>query len=279
MSVARIRITGIVFALAAAAAFFAPSVQAQFNPEAGKKLEITADGGLEWHRNEQFFRAVKNVRAQQGATILNSAVLTARYREGKGGEITINEVEANGSVVIESAESKAYGERAVYDIDKGLAVMTGKGLKLVTRDHTVTAQERFEYWTAQGRLKAVGRAVAIQGEDRIEADTLSAAFTQDKEGKRVLKTLEADGNVVITTPTEVARGDKGVYTAATNIAELTGHVRIKRGPNELEGEKASVNLNTNVSSITGGAEGQSGRVRAVFFPGSEKKPEIEKKPE
>ncbi|MCL4678380.1 MAG: ostA-like family protein [Alphaproteobacteria bacterium] len=269
----------ITLAFAALMITTLPSVYAQGNPEAGKKLEITADGGLEWHRNEQYFRATKNVRAAQGGTVLNSAILTARYKEGPEGDMKIYEVEATGSVQIVSAESKAYGERAVYDIDKGLAVMTGKGLKLITRDHTVTAQERFEYWTTQGRLRAVGRAVAVQAEDRIEADELSAVFTEDKDGKRVLKTLEATGNVVITTPTEVLTGDKGVYTAETNIAELTGKVKIKRGPNELEGEKATVNLNTNVSSVTGGVEGQSGRVRAVFFPGSEKKPEIEKKPE
>lgn len=270
---------GLFFVLGAAAFALCAPVRAQDNPEAGKKLEITADGGLEWHRNEKFFRAVKNVRAQQGATILNAAILTARYVEGKDGDIQIKVVEAGGGVVIESAESKAHGEKAVYDIDKGLAVMTGGGLKLVTRDHTVTAKERFEYWTAQGRLKAIGRAVAVQGEDRIEADTLSALFTEDKSGKRVLKSLEASGNVVITTPSEVLKGDQGIYKAESNIAELTGHVKIARGPNVLEGEKAQVNLNTNVSSITGGVEGQSGRVRAVFFPGSEKKPEAEKNPE
>ena len=249
------------------------------NPEAGEKLEITADGGLEWHRNEKLFRALKNVRAQQGTLIIRSAVLIARYKEGQGGAMTIQEVEAAGDVVIESSESKAYGERAVYNIDKGQAVMTGKGLKLITKEHTVTARERFEYLTTQGKLKAIGRAAATQGENRIEADELSAVFAQDKAGKRVLKTLEANGNVVITTPTEVLRGERGVYNATTNVAELSGNVRIKRGDNELEGDTAKVDMNTNVSSITGGAKGPDGRVRAVFYPGSEKKKNEEKKPE
>ncbi|MBK6895891.1 MAG: ostA-like family protein [Alphaproteobacteria bacterium] len=252
--------------------FCAPAVYAQQNPvKKGEKLEITADGSLEWHRNEKFFRAKKNVRAQQGATVLTSALLTAHYTETKDEDMSIQQIEAEGGVVIESAQSKAYGERAVYDLNKGLATMTGKGLKLVTAQHTVTARERFEYWANEGRLKAIGRAVAVQGEDRIEADTLSAVFVQNKEGKRVLKTLEAQGNVKITTPTEVLTGDYGIYKAETNTAEVKGNVKIVRGPNTLEGDRAQVDLNTNVSSMFGG-EG-TGRVKAVFFPGSEKKPE------
>ncbi|MCB1681762.1 MAG: ostA-like family protein [Rhodospirillales bacterium] len=244
---------------------------AQLSPERGKKLEITADGSLEWHRNEKFFRANKNVRAQQGSTTLVSALLTAKYTETKDNDMNITQIEAEGGVVIESAQSKAYGERAVYDLNKGLATMTGKGLKLVTSEQTVTAKDHFEYWAADGRLKAIGQAVAVQGQDRIEADELSAVFVKNAEGKRVLKTLEAKGNVKITTPKEVLTGDYGIYRAETNVAEVTGKVKIVRGPNTLEGNRAQVDLNTNVSSMFGG-EG-TGRVRAVFFPGSEKKPE------
>lgn len=131
--------------------FCAPAVYAQQNPvKKGEKLEITADGSLEWHRNEKFFRATKNVRAQQGATVLTSALLTAQYTETKDEDMSIQQIEAEGGVVIESAQSKAYGERAVYDLNKGLATMTGKGLKLVTAQHTVTARERFEYWANEG---------------------------------------------------------------------------------------------------------------------------------
>jgi lipopolysaccharide export system protein LptA len=77
--------------------------------------------------------------------------------------------------------------------------------------------------------------------------------------------------VKITTPTEVLTGDYGIYKAETNTAEVKGNVKIVRGPNTLEGDRAQVDLNTNVSSMFGG-EG-TGRVKAVFFPGSEKKPE------
>jgi lipopolysaccharide export system protein LptA len=46
-------------------------------------------------------------------------------------------------------------------------------------------------------------------------------------------------------------------------------VKIHRGPNTLEGEKAEVDMNTNISRIIGNpAAGQ--RVRGVFYPGTDK---------
>lgn len=252
------------------------AAQAQgVNPDAKQPLEITADESLEWHRNEQFFVARKNVNAVQGTTTLKSALLTAKYREGKEGGMKIHTIIAEGAVEIVSAQSKAYGDRATYDIDKGYAVMTGKNLRVVSPDQTVTAQEKMEYWTAQGKLQAVGRAKAVREGDEIVADILIAEFVEGKDKKRVLKTLRAKGNVVITTPTEVLTGDEGVYQADTNLAELTGNVKITRGQNILEGEKAEVDLNTNISKMFGSITQEGGgRVRGIFYPGSEEKPVI-----
>lgn len=245
------------------------------NPDAKQPLEITADESLEWHRNEQFFLARKNVKAVQGTTTLKSALLTAKYRDGQSGGMKIHTIIAEGAVEIVSAQSKAYGDRATYDIDKGYAVMTGKNLKLISPDQTVTAQEKMEYWTAQGKLQAVGHAKAVREGDEIIADVLIADFVEGKDGKRTLKTLRANGNVVITTPTEVLIGDEGVYQADTNVADITGHVKVTRGPNVLEGERAEVDLNTNISKMFGSATQQGGgRVRGVFYPGSEEKPVI-----
>lgn len=260
----------IIFALIGVC-FLTGGVFAQQNPDSKKPLEITADESLEWHRNAFYFKAKTNVRAVQGGTTLYSDVLTAKYREGKKGGMDIYAVNADGHVKIISQQSKAYGDKAVYSIDKGFAVMTGKNLKLVSDDQTVTARDKFQYWVNAGRLEAIGKAVAVRAGDRVEGDKLIAVFTQNKNGKRVLKTLEAIGNVVITTETEVLRGERGVYNAATNVAELHENVKITRGPNVLEGTKAQVDLDTNISKIFGGAQ-NGGQVRGVFYPGSEDKP-------
>ncbi len=250
--------------------FSITSVLAQ-NPDSNKPLKITADESLEWHRNEKYFKAKKNIRASQGQTTLLSDILTAKYREDKGKAISIHTIQADGNVEIISPESKAYGDKAIYNIDKGYAVMTGNNLRLVSDDQNVTARDKFKYWINQNRLEAIGKAKAVRLGDTLEADKIIAIFKKNKQGKQALETLEAIGNVIITTPDEVLTGDKAIYKTTTDIAQLQGNVEITRGPNIVNGDKAQVNLKTNVSKIFGNSK-QNGRVRAIFYPNSETKP-------
>ena len=252
----------------------AASTRAQ-DPAAKPPLEITADRALEWHRKDQRFIARDNAVAKQGDTTVAAATLTADYREEKGKGFDISRITADGNVVISARDSHAYGAHAVYDLQTGLATMTGESLKMVSPDQTVTARERFEYNVSAGRLTAKGNASVTRKNDRgeintLEADTITALLQDTPEGKRTLQSLEADGHVVITTPTEIVTGNHGLYRADNNTAELTGGVTIKRGPNILQGEKATVDLNTNTSRMFGSG-GETGRVRGVFYPESERK--------
>lgn len=260
-----------IFAVSFAFVSMVHAQGASSNPDQNKPLEITADESLEWHRNDLFFKAKKNVRASQGGTTLISDVLVAKYRESKTSNIDIHTIQATGRVQIISTQSKAYGDKAVYSVDKAYAVMTGKNLRLVSDDQTVRARDKFQYWVNQGKLEAIGKAVAVREGDKLEADKLIAIF-DEKNGKRTLKTLEAIGNVVITTPTEVLTGEKAIYQAKTDIAEISENVKITRGLNTLEGAKAQVNLKTNISKIFGSKESGGGRVKGVFFPGTQNAP-------
>lgn len=242
-----------------------------FSADQDEPLEISADESLEWHRNDLYFQARKNVKVVQGDTTLRSRLLKALYRDGADGGVDIFKIHAEGGVRIISADNQVFGEQAVYNVDKGYAVITGGDLKLVSDDQTVTARDKFEYWVNDGRLEAHGDAFATREGDQIKSDKIIAIFTEGKGGKRVLKQLEAIGNVVITTPDEVLKGNRAIYKAETNIAEIKDDVVIVRGPNKLQGMRAEVNLNTNVSKIFGGTEGAGGRVSGVFFPGSEGK--------
>ncbi|MFN3700616.1 MAG: LptA/OstA family protein [Alphaproteobacteria bacterium] len=235
-------------------------------------LEITADGTLEWHRDANKFIATKNAIAKQGEVSLAGEKLTALYRSVAGNNFDLHTIQAEDDVRIQSRDTVAHGDKADYDIIKGYAEMTGSDLRLISPDQTVTAQDKFEYWTEDGRLIAIGNAKITRRNERGEINTLQAdrltAFMKDNaQGQRVLERLEADGNVIITTPTETLTGNRGVYLASTNIAEITGNVTIRRGPNVLEGTKADVNLNTNISRMFGGGDALT-RVRGVFYPSS-----------
>lgn len=254
----------------------------ELSSSSDEPVEITADGSLEWNRNEKLFIARDNAKAKQGESSIAAAKLTAHYRDGTGGGMDIHRVEADSNVELSSKDSIAYGQRADYDLAKGVAIMTGDNLKMVSPNQIVTAKERFEYWVTDGKINAIGNARVdkknAKGEtDTLEADVISAILKDNAAGKRELHSLEADGNVVITTPAEKVTGKHGIYNAQTNKALLTGGVILHRGPNKLEGERAEVDLNTNTSQLFGGANRAKtgGQVRGIFYPGTEKKnPEI-----
>lgn len=270
-------------ALLASTAAFAQSPAPSNNAQ---PIEITADKSVEWLRNQNQYVARENVIVTQGTMNIHADLLTADYREGAQSSTEIWQLTAEGNVRIADETNTAYGDKGVYDVTQGIAVLTGKDLKLVSPDQTVTATDRMEYHANTREAKAIGNAKVVRPKDTLTANIITAFFKDDAAapepaaaktpasplgGGSNLDRLEADGNVVIKTPTETLHGQHAIYRADTNTAEITGKVKIERGPNVLEGNRAEVDLDTNISKLFG-SEKEGGRVRGVFFPGSEKKP-------
>ena len=241
------------------------------NAQKSEPLEITADKTLEWHRNDQRYIARGKAVAQQGDTTIAAETLTADYRETATKSMDIYRLLADENVTITSGINTAYGDHATYDVDSGMAILTGNNLRMTSPEQTVTATENFEYDVNGGRLSAIGNAKLVRGEDIIEAPKMSAFFAdqnQSATSARKLERMSAEGGVKITTPTEILTGDRAEYNAATNTATVIGNVKITRDQNILEGDRASVNLTTNISTLsaTSTASGGDGRVRGVFYP-------------
>ena len=180
---------------------------------------------------------------------------------------------AEGNVRISSGTQWATGDRAVYDVDKGVLVMTGKALRLETQQERITAKQSLEYWDQKRVAVARGDAVAITTKDNRElrGDVLSAVMREAKGGQLEVSRLEAFGNVQVATQNEVARANYGDYSPDTGIANLAGSVRITRGTNQLNGEFAEVNMKTGISKLLSqpkNTAGQGKRVHGVFQPKS-----------
>jgi lipopolysaccharide export system protein LptA len=257
-------------------------------------VDIYAEQGIEWHQDVSAYVARGNARAIRAGTTVYAQTLTAYHRKADvgqaaaasstsnsgdiGGGSQIFRLDAEGAVRIVSESGTAYGDRAVYDVDKGILVMTGSNLRLVTERETITSRDTLEYWQQQDMAVARGNAVAVNDQQkRIAADLLTGYFTRQNQpstgttaaakpaaparpgtartstaqssGGSDLDRIYAYGNVVITTPDEVARGDRGVYNTRTGIAVLTGNVKITRDQNQVNGDAAEMNMNTNVSRI------------------------------
>lgn len=214
-----------------------------------------------------------------------------------GGSTEIWKFTADGNVVISNGKATAYGDHATYDIDTQLAILTGRDLRLLSDADILTARDRFEYYGVERKAIAIGDAKAVRrlptGTRTVYADRMTAYFTESTpkgaakdKSKDKGKNLSADridavGHVRVVSEngsgpkatTDIVTGDRGTYNLSAGKAVLNGHVRITRGPNQLEGDAAEVDFNTGVSKLLSSGNGPAtgakpSRVRGLLLPGA-----------
>lgn len=280
--------------LAVALALTAPAAAQELSLTGEGPVEILADDAIEWHRDDQTVIARGNARATRGATTVYADRLIARYRSRAGaapgagptgasptGAGEIWRLEAEGNVRIIGGNDRAEADRAVYDLDRRVLVLTGRALSLTNGADRVTARDALEYWAETRMAVARGEAVVTSEDRTLEADTVVAYFVEDgaaaapppaapgPRGANRLDRAEAFGNVRITTAGEVVRGERGVYTASDGLARVTGNVRITRGQNQLNGAYGEVNMKTGVSRLL---PAPGGRVAGMIVPEDRRPP-------
>lgn len=145
-------------------------------------IDITADRGIEWQQQAQVYVARGHAVAKRGTTEVDADTLTAHYRPSKSksaeGGNEVYRLDADGHVVIRGPNQTVVGDQAVYDVDRQLAIVTGKGLRLTTPTDVVTARDSFEWYDDKQIAVARGDAVAVRGDKHIRADVLTAHMTK-----------------------------------------------------------------------------------------------------
>ncbi len=274
----------------------------------GGPIEVTASEGMEWRQNEQMVIARGSARAVRGDVTVTADRLVARYRRKAGvvaaaapapatpgpvaadtGSNEIYRLEAEGNVHVFTATDLVVADKATYDMDQAVLLLTGSALKLTTPQQVMTARDSMEYWSA--KHMAVGRGLAtVTTADgrRVSGDTLvgyttppdqpaapkPAAAAPDKPGNDKpgtdplvssgkLQRVEGFGNVEVRTATEIIRAARGVYVPDTGIARLAGSVRLTRGANQLNGDEAVVNMRTGISTLS---RNPGGRIQGLVVP-------------
>jgi lipopolysaccharide export system protein LptA len=293
----------------------------------GGPIDITAQDGIEWRQNDQEVIARGDAKAIRGNVTVTADRLTAWYRKKKnttpiqqasaqppsptGGlasdptteDNEIYRLQADGNVHIYTQTDQAFGDKAVYDLDQAVMVMTGKNLKLTTPNEIITARDDLEYWPDKHMAVARGDAVVLTNDaKRVAADTLVAYTTDNpasapstpaapptssptssptgKPGTTAtppastdplassgkLQRVEAFGHVSVRTQTDTVTGDRAVYVPDTGIARVAGNVKINRGQNQLNGAEADVNMKTGIARLIAV---KSGRVHGLVVPNDE----------
>ena len=264
--------------------------------DSNKPITIEADQGIEWQQNNRVYIARGHARATRGQATVFGDVLVAYYRpvthpgagtsapaaarppaggpgDPIGGNTTeIYRLEATGNVRIATETQTVYGDHAVYDVDRTLLVVTGKDLRLETPRDTLTARDSLEWYDDKQLAVARGDAVATREGKRLRGDVLTATVTRLPNESSHISRIDAQGNVLVSSQGQIARGDAGVYNVDTGIATLTGRVTLTRADNELRGQYAVVDLNNNVSRLLSAppsvqlTQGKPARVQGLLIP-------------
>ncbi len=253
---------------------FTATAEEALTATAEEALEVFADTALEWRRDDGAYVARGNAVAVQGDLRVRADVLVAYAAQGAeisgGGQL--DRLVAEGGVEIRLPDATAYGDRGDYRIGEGLIVLRGGALRLETSDTVITARDSLEYRPDERLLIARGAARAVRGDDRIDADILSARLAEDANGDPgALESLQAQGSVVISMQgpdgTDIVRGDRARYRLADETATVEGNVSIRRGNDVLTGGAAQVDLDAGVGRLYTPDTAPQERVRAIFRVG------------
>lgn len=226
-------------------------------------FELSADQGIEWRSGEKTYIARGNAVAKQGNSAIAADTLVF-YTSGEEG--SFDRIIATGNVRVTSGSSTGYGDEGEYDATQKLLVLTGKDLRIVSDADTVTARDRIEYWTGRSAITARGNAVVVREDTRIAGNSATLYFTDGVDGKSELSQIEADGKVRVVNGKQTIFASHFAFNPDTDIAVLTGDVRIVEGGNEYLGQRAEIDNKRKISRLLGGGSGN--RVHTFIKPKS-----------
>lgn len=132
--------------------------------------------------------------------------------------------------------------------------------------------DRSQLSTTDNTLRYTGDVEVRQGNSILQADIVTVTFkpsnkeTADSALGQNLgdpDKIIAEGNVYYATPSEKARGKKGVYSVDNDQIVLTGDVIVTQGKNILTGQSLTLRPSEGLSILEGG------RVRTLIVPEEE----------
>ena len=110
-----------------------------------------------------------------------------------------------------------------------------------------------------------GNVVVRQGSLTLRTARLTLAYA-NTNGIDINR-IDASGGVVITSPSETARGDFAVYDLNSRLITMVGNVRLERNGSFLNGGRLTLDLDTGRAVMDGGLRGinqSGGRVTGRF---------------
>jgi len=125
--------------------------------------------------------------------------------------------------------------------------------------------DRAEAQDRADRAIFAGNVVVRQDELTLRTARLTIAYAST--GGIDINRIDASGGVVVTSPSETARGNFATYDLDAGLITMIGDVRLERQGSSLDGGRLVIDLNTGRATMDGGLRGvnqQGGRVTGRF---------------
>lgn len=261
---------------------FAGQVRSASQPDAGsgvlsRPVVVSADQLEVFSRDS---RAVYSghARAVRDHTTISCERITLSYSQGQ----EVRQVLAEGQVEVVDGELWARGDRADFDNQSGLLVMTGspqarlgqaqvagKRISFTTGTERVEVEEartafedpapggaaprrvqvdapRLELNRRSQQAVWSGKVRARRGETRIHAARMVAHYGEDREIRR----LEATGGVEVFDGERFAKGERADFDNRTGVLVMTGRPEARQGANQMRGSRVTFTLGTDTLEVT-----------------------------
>lgn len=96
-----------------------------------------------------------------------------------------------------------------------------------------------------------GNVKVHQADMTLEANTVRVYYDRGQAESLVIQRIDANGNVQLTSPSERAVGNYGIYDVRQRQITLVGNVRLTKGDSTLNGDRLQVNLESGVMRLDG----------------------------
>jgi len=111
-----------------------------------------------------------------------------------------------------------------------------------------------------------GNVIVTQGRVKLHADEVKVTAPGGRASR-----MEAQGHVIVDSPSGQAVGDTGIYEVGQQLLRLNGHVVLTKEANVMRGNALEIAMDTGLARLTaGGAPAQPGqppgRVQGLFMP-------------
>lgn len=120
------------------------------------------------------------------------------------------------------------------------------------------AADRIELQDRADRAVFTGNVKVRQGDMTMDAPRMTVAYSRASGADPQVQRIDASGGVTVTSPSETAKGNFGIYDVNRRLVTLIGNVRVTRGTNNVNGSRLTIDLTTGRASVDGSRVAGSG---------------------